>query len=95
MLRHLTNGIPMPWDGGPVEWCVFCRSVLVVEELTDGTYVWPTHLTHYVSEHDVRLPGLFVLHVQRAQAPIGLPPGQEFVETGPRDSGWWNSLAGP
>lgn len=31
-------------------------------ELTDGTYVWPDGLVHYVIEHDVRLPGWFVSH---------------------------------
>ena len=67
VLNFLAEGTPLPWDGGPVEWCVYCRSILVVDELTDGTYVWPTHPLHYVSEHYVRLPGLFVLHVQRAR----------------------------
>jgi hypothetical protein len=95
VLQHLSAGAPLPWEGGPVEWCFFCGGVLVVDELTDGTYVWPTHLIHYVSEHDVRVPGLFVLHVQRARRPSVPAWGEEFVETGPRDSDWWNSLSGP
>ena len=28
--------------------------------LTDGAWVWPEGLTHYVECHDVRLPGEFV-----------------------------------
>eukprot|EP00903_Cladosiphon_okamuranus_P019116 g17588.t1 len=30
--------------------------------LTDGKYVWPEGLSHYVSEHSVRLPDDFVSH---------------------------------
>ena len=29
-------------------------------ELTDGVYVWPDGLKHYVTEHSVRLPRRFV-----------------------------------
>ena len=93
--HHLEDGLPLPWDGGVVEWCAFCEAVLVVEELTDGTFVWPTHLVHYVSAHDVRLPSRFVLHVQRTRAPTASESEDEFVEVGPRDAGWWNALSGP
>ena len=95
VLRYLAEGIPLPWDQGPVETCMYCGAVLVVEELTDGTYVWPMGLMHYVLEHYVRLPGLFVLHVQRTRAPK-LPGSPEmFLEDGPRDADWWNALSGP
>jgi hypothetical protein len=32
-------------------------------ELTDGVYVWPNGLAHYVAEHSVRLPGQIVDHI--------------------------------
>jgi len=32
-------------------------------ELTDGTFLWPEGLAHYVRDHDVRLPTAFVEHV--------------------------------
>lgn len=32
-------------------------------DLTDGTYVWPEGLAHYVREHRVRLPERFTTHV--------------------------------
>jgi hypothetical protein len=32
-------------------------------ELTDGTFLWPEGLAHYVQDHDVRLPTAFVEHV--------------------------------
>lgn len=34
-------------------------------ELTDGTFLWPEGLAHYVRDHDVRLPTAFVEHVAR------------------------------
>ena len=94
VLRYLADGLELPWDGGPVETCVYCGAVLVVEELTDGTYVWPTGLVHYVREHYVRLPGLFVLHVQRTRASRAPDSADTFVEVGRRDTDWWNTLSG-
>ena len=32
-------------------------------DLSDGTYVWPEGLSHYVREHKVRLPDEFVQHI--------------------------------
>ena len=95
MLRYLADGIPLPWEGGPVEWCDYCGGILVVDELTDGTYVWPTHLIHDVSEHYVRPPGLFVLHVQRARRSDVSGSEGVFVEAPRRDAAWWNALSGP
>jgi hypothetical protein len=34
-------------------------------DLTDGVWVWPEGLAHYVEEHDVMLPDAF-LHTMRA-----------------------------
>lgn len=34
-------------------------------ERTDGVYVWPSGLVHYVRDHDVRLPECFVEHIRR------------------------------
>jgi hypothetical protein len=31
-------------------------------ELTDGTFLWPEGLVHYITEHGVRLPSAFVEH---------------------------------
>lgn len=32
-------------------------------ELTDGVYIWPEGLVHYVEEHDVVLPKFFLDHI--------------------------------
>jgi len=41
-------------------------------DLTDGTWVWPEGLAHYVEAHEVSLPEAFVEHSVR-QAGSGLP----------------------
>ena len=49
-------------------------------ELSDGTYVWPEGLAHYVADHGVRLPERFVSHVL---AEI------DAFESACRDESWW------
>jgi hypothetical protein len=48
-------------------------------EYSDGTFVWPSGLAHYVAEHAVRLPNEFVTHAS------------DFTEhlSGDRDETWW------
>jgi hypothetical protein len=54
-------------------------------ELSDGVYVWPEGLAHYVSEHSVRLPEPFVAH---ALSMI------EAFEAAGRTETWWSSFVG-
>jgi hypothetical protein len=42
--------------------CRICGAENGCLELTDGTYVWPDGLAHYVEQHLVRLPAEFVHH---------------------------------
>lgn len=42
-------------------------------ELTDGTYVWPEGLAHYVERHDVLLPRPFVAHARTCADGGGVP----------------------
>jgi len=42
--------------------CRLCRKQNGHREFTDGTYLWPEGLAHYVLEHAVRLPNVFVQH---------------------------------
>ncbi|MEO6595420.1 MAG: hypothetical protein ABIP94_11770 [Planctomycetota bacterium] len=39
-------------------------------DLTDGTFVWPDGLSHYINRHEVRLPPRFVAHVLSRNAVI-------------------------
>ncbi|OHV29066.1 hypothetical protein BCD49_36705 [Pseudofrankia sp. EUN1h] len=51
-------------------------------ELSDGTYIWPEGLAHYVADHGVRPPEPFVSH---AWAMI------DAFEAARRDESWWRS----
>lgn len=42
--------------------CRICGRPNGAAEYTDGTYVWPEGLAHYVDEHAVRLPAEIVSH---------------------------------
>lgn len=54
-------------------------------ELSDGTFVWPDGLVHYVTDHAVRLPERFVSHVSREIA---------SYETAGREESWWRGQHG-
>ena len=49
-------------------------------EFSDGTYVWPQGLVHYVTEHGVRLPAEFVQHAFATEERLG---------SADRDINWW------
>ncbi|MEI5673196.1 MULTISPECIES: hypothetical protein [unclassified Nocardioides] len=44
--------------------CRICGVDNGVVEYTDGTYVWPEGLAHYIDEHAVRLPDVLVAHAR-------------------------------
>lgn len=52
-------------------------------DLTDGTYIWPEGLAHYVLGHNVRLPQEFVAHVQSQN---------EFTDNVTVDDSWWRGM---
>lgn len=52
-------------------------------ELSDGAYIWPEGLVHYVEDHAVRPPEVLTTHV--------LSELDRF-ETLPRDETWWRSF---
>jgi hypothetical protein len=43
--------------------CRFCNELNGSTEFSDGVYIWPQGLVHYVDSHAVRLPKQFVAHV--------------------------------
>ena len=53
-------------------------------DLTDGVYLWPEGLAHYVREHDVRLPDEFTEHVRRRKA---------LNDSITVDETWWRGAA--
>ena len=66
--------------------CRFCGRNNGCLELTDGHFVWPDGLPHYVTDHDVRLPVCFVQHVLKMT---------DRLETAQRDETWWRHIQLP
>ena len=50
--------------------CRICGALNGTRDLTDGKYVFPDGLYHYVKEHDVKLPIEFVEHILRVEKPM-------------------------
>ncbi|WP_328958922.1 hypothetical protein [Kitasatospora purpeofusca] len=64
--------------------CRLCSRSNGSRDLTDGYYLWPEGLAHYVLEHGVRMPAEFTDHIeQRREALDGLD----------RDVAWWRENA--
>lgn len=66
--------------------CRICGADNGALELTDGTFVWPDGLSHYVREHAVRLPESFETHA------LGRI---EVFEAANRDESFWRSVGKP
>ncbi len=63
-------------------WCRFDCGIQYSQmgswDLTDGTWVWPEGLPHYVREHGIVLPSEFVAHVLAGAAPRQPSPSEEI-----------------
>ena len=55
-------------------------------DLTDGVYIWPEGLAHYVLDHHVRLPPEFVAHVGARD---------ELTDEVKVDDAWWRAATPP
>jgi hypothetical protein len=65
--RYLRRGKTLRACHG-FSWCRFRCGIsdrrMGHRDLTDGVYVWPEGLAHYVQRHRVRLPDEFLAHVR-------------------------------
>ena len=66
--------------------CRICGASNGSVEYSEGTYIWPSGLAHYVDQHDVRLPDEFVRH---AAARLRELDAAGF------DDQWWMGRQGP
>lgn len=64
--------------------CRFCDSPVGALELSDGVFLWPEGLAHYVEAHAVRLPERFMNRVRVVT---------ESLESAEVDEQWWRGLA--
>jgi hypothetical protein len=59
---YLSHGHVM-WATAGLSTCRLCGQPNGCAELSDGVYLWPEGLAHYLEKHSVRLPQEFVDHV--------------------------------
>ena len=80
----------IPWVQAGISPCRVCEKPNGSAERTDGVYLWPDGLAHYVREHGVRPPVSVIRHIVSAGATphsghIGkMHPGQV-------DRAWWRT----
>ena len=88
ILPYLRSGVIAEQYRG-FSWCRFHCGVehhkMGSRDLTDGTWVWPEGLAHYVEVHRVGLPAEFLKHVR--SSPLRVEP----VVGGQKDFGLWIS----
>ncbi len=77
ILAYLRN-CPVAIASRPLsEPCPMCEETLgdLTAQRSDGVWVWPASLEHYVSRHNVRLPDRMVEHIRgRGYTPPTFPP---------------------
>jgi hypothetical protein len=70
-----------------ISWCRFLCNYpsMGSRELTDGYWVWPEGLSHYVRDHAVTLPPEFVRHIESRPVPI---PEEQWDMSVPDEEFW-------
>jgi hypothetical protein len=91
ILRYLKSGRSMPYTAMGVSWCRFRCGVshLGAGEFTDGKYVWPEGLAHYIDKHEVRLPTDVVAFMLSNKNPVVVSGDDIFI-----DWTWWKKQKG-
>ena len=89
---YLDRGM-VPWIQLGISTCRLCGAENRCAEVTDGTYVWPEGLSHYVREHSVRLPSRVVGHILEQKDPLKSDPHEDSFWPDQVDSTWWRSIA--
>lgn len=85
IIAYLRSGT-VPWVAAGQSTCRMCGVTNGSAEFTDGTYVWPEGLAHYVDEHHVRLPEAVLEHIRRRW--------DELLEESIVDDEWWLRATG-
>jgi hypothetical protein len=81
---YLEEGF-IPWVGCGVSLCRICGRPNGAVEFTDGVYVWPEGLAHYVRDHSVRLPAEVLVHIKGRHHDLA------SLDV---DDDWWPEVAG-
>lgn len=88
---YLKNGCFMPYLMLGRSWCRFhCEEkYLGSKEQTDGRYLWPEKLWHYIERHKVRLPHEFIANIKE-----GRKMPHSFNDKFSTNSDWWRNQKG-
>jgi hypothetical protein len=84
VLSHLRRGFVARAYMG-LSPCRLCDERVGSLELSDGEFIWPEGLDHYVEAHGLRPPRGFITHVLE---------WTDSLEEAAVDSTWWQSQAG-
>lgn len=84
VIGYLRTG-EAPFTSAGTSECRLCGCTNGSEERSDGTFLWPEGLAHYLEFHDVRLPDEFVAH-----AAEGLRTELEVIPY--FDCRWWKQV---
>lgn len=74
--RYLEQGL-IAWTWRGFSRCRLCGVANGTSDFTDGVYLWPEGLAHYVREHDVRLPVSVIRHIVSTRANAQPPPSED------------------
>ena len=89
VINHIENArVAISYRG--FSWCRFeCGEAnMGTECLTDGTYIFPEGLTHYIKDHNIRLPEKFISHIKNYK-PL---EGDFYIEVANIDYTWWRKI---
>jgi len=88
VIDYLAHGNHMPYVICGMSHCRICGISNGAGEFTDGYFVWPEGLVHYVRDHNLRLPKRFEKHVLSKPTPIIIPEETYPFQLNTR-SEWW------
>lgn len=62
VISRLKNGYPLPYPYAGKSWCRFrCGEIeMGNRDYSDGVYLFPEGLVHYLEHHDVKLPDIII-----------------------------------
>ena len=83
LVVRYTRNAPKLWTQMGISPCRFCGKPNGSSELTDTVYIWPEGLSHYVSDHGVRLPREVVEHMRVGMRAV----------TREMDTDWWRRVS--
>jgi hypothetical protein len=89
IVAYLKSAHQMPYAFGGNSWCRFRCGIahLGSLEYTDGKYLWPEGLVHYVEKHNVKLPQEVLDHMLANK----IRPVKDKYEI---DNAWWLTQKG-